>query len=77
MALKSLPVSDFDLYGERQRNAEQKAASMHAQILQWQHERRMRELETSVHTDSRSEEQAYYSALAQLQLYKLEKMMRR
>jgi hypothetical protein len=57
--------------------AEQRAREIYVELLKSQHEMRMREFERSVHHDSRAEEQQYYSAMAQLQLEKLEKMMRR
>ena len=45
IALKSLPVADFDLYGERQPSAEQRAYQIYAELLQSQHEMLMREIE--------------------------------
>jgi hypothetical protein len=56
--------------------AERRAAQIYADLLVSQHEMRMAEFETSLHSDAISEEQSFYNALAQLQIYKYERMMR-
>ena len=56
--------------------AEQKAAQIYADLLMSQHEMRMAELKTSLHSDDKAEMNDYYNAMANLQMYKLERMMR-
>jgi hypothetical protein len=53
-------------------DAEQKAAAMHAQLLQWQHEMRMKDIERSLHSDDKAEMFDFYNALPKLELQKCE-----
>jgi hypothetical protein len=67
------PLPEFAV--EHQKQLERRAAEIHAQVLMRQHELRMREIERSVYSDSKHEEQAYYGALAQLEIEKFNRMM--
>lgn len=76
VALKSLPLTDFDSLSDYHQTPEQKAAQIYADLIVSQHERRMKEFEKSLHGDDKAEEQAYYNALANMYKYKLDRIMR-
>lgn len=72
IALKSLPVSDFDLFADHRPSPEERAREIYVDLLKSRHERVMREFERSQHADAKAEEFDYYNALAQLEIEKCE-----